>query len=324
MTDAQNQIIDLLGDIHAAQSPGGAASFASLTGNPSDNTALGSALDAKQTEAEVQALIAGEVGVTIARGGYALIVSESDTTVLTAASKRIQRVTGTEVQDVQFPVTSTLYLGYDFLFINRSTQPITLKSSGGNTILVVPGGAMAQAVCVALTGTTASSWIAEQISDFAALDSPAFINNPTAPTQSAGDNSTKLATTSYVATEIATNVGAATYSPGTSAEVNLDTPPTASLAQYLRVGTVVTVSGSVAIDITATGTPTSFRLTLPPGLTSNFTDEDQAGGTASSSSVAGQAVAIKARNGGDVLFEWVSVGTAAQTLYYSFTYQIIP
>jgi len=33
---------------------------------------------------------------------------------------------------------------------------------------------------------------------YAPIDSPAFTNNPTAPTQTAGDNSTKLATTAYV------------------------------------------------------------------------------------------------------------------------------
>lgn len=61
MTDAQKEIIDLLGDIKAAQGGGGAASFASLTGNPSDNAALGLALDAKQSEAEVQTIADAKV-----------------------------------------------------------------------------------------------------------------------------------------------------------------------------------------------------------------------------------------------------------------------
>lgn len=45
--------------------------------------------------------------------------------------------------------------------------------------------------------------------EVAELDSPALINNPTAPTQSAGDNSTKLATTAYADTSSAAAQSAA-------------------------------------------------------------------------------------------------------------------
>lgn len=44
----------------------------------------------------------------------------------------------------------------------------------------------------------ATSVIQTQLNAKAALDSPAFTNNPTAPTQTAGNNSTILATTAYV------------------------------------------------------------------------------------------------------------------------------
>jgi len=40
------------------------------------------------------------------------------------------------------------------------------------------------------------------LSGYAPLDSPHFINDPTAPTQAPGDASTKLATTAYVTTAI--------------------------------------------------------------------------------------------------------------------------
>jgi len=45
---------------------------------------------------------------------------------------------------------------------------------------------------------------AQVVATYAPLASPALTGNPTAPTQSGGDNSTKLATTQYVATAVAT------------------------------------------------------------------------------------------------------------------------
>lgn len=56
----------------------------------------------------------------------------------------------------------------------------------------------------------------------ATLDSPTFTNNPTAPTQSAGNNSTKLATTAFTQQEIA-NSFAARISTDTSLSANSDT-----------------------------------------------------------------------------------------------------
>lgn len=61
MKQADREIIEQLNRIYDAQAAGGGASFASLTGSPEDNAALGSALDAKQSEAEVQAIADAKV-----------------------------------------------------------------------------------------------------------------------------------------------------------------------------------------------------------------------------------------------------------------------
>jgi hypothetical protein len=94
--------------------------------------------------------------------------------------------------------------------------------------------------------------------------SPAFLGNPTAPTQSAGDNSTKLATTAY-ADRIAQGVGSpntqtgnytlALADAGKTVEQNLGTattvtvPPNSSVA--FPIGTIIEVArygaGTVAI-----------------------------------------------------------------------------
>lgn len=44
-------------------------------------------------------------------------------------------------------------------------------------------------------------------SGYALLNSPTFIGTPTAPTQTSGDNSTKIATTAFVQGEISTQLG---------------------------------------------------------------------------------------------------------------------
>lgn len=204
MTDAQKEIINLLGDIKAAQG-GGAVGVTSVSGTAPIASSGGAtpaiSIDPATPSDPGSMSAADKTKLDGLRGGYSTTVTDDGITTLTAASNRIQRASGFATQTFELPVTSTLYQGFDFLFINRSTGEITLTSSGGNTVLVVPSGAMAVAICVSTSGTSAASWASEQISDYAPLSSPAFTDNPTAPTKAPGDNSTKLATTEYVDAE---------------------------------------------------------------------------------------------------------------------------
>jgi len=93
-------------------------------------------------------------------------------------------------------------------------------------------------------------------------------------------------------------------------------------AQYLRVGNTVTVSGRVDITPTAGAASTQFRLTIP--VASNFGFAYHAGGTFAASNVASVSGAVSSDSGTDeALFTFVSTGTAALTMWYSYTYQII-
>lgn len=110
---------------------------------------------------------------------------------------------------------------------------------------------------------------AHTIADAAApLASPAFTGNPTAPTQSAGNNSTRLATTAYVDTAVSTansvvtaNTQTASYvlvlsDAGKVIEMNvasgntLTVPPNSSVA--FPVGTVIEVYQMGAGQVTLT------------------------------------------------------------------------
>lgn len=111
-----------------------------------------------------------------------------------------------------------------------------------------------------------------------------------------------------------------TYTPTLSNTTNLDAS-TAYTCQYLRVGSVVTVSGKVSIDPTAAGL-VELGITLP--IASNFTAQEQLGGSGSFSTIGSRSAAILADTTNDrALLSYVGTDTTNQPLYFTFTYQII-
>lgn len=90
--------------------------------------------------------------------GYTTTATAAGTTVLTVASNSYQYFTGTTTQTITMPVTSTLELGRTFVFVNNSTGAVTVNSSGGNAIVVLPGSTSAWVTCILLSGTSAASW----------------------------------------------------------------------------------------------------------------------------------------------------------------------
>jgi len=74
---------------------------------------------------------------------------------------------------------------------------------------------------------------ASALSTYAPLASPALTGNPTAPTQSAGDNSTKIATTAYVDATATVGSGASKQSAVIFTDVNSSSAGAIDLAQHL-------------------------------------------------------------------------------------------
>lgn len=103
------------------------------------------------------------------------------------------------------------------------------------------------------------------------LASPALTGNPTAPTQTAGNNSTRLATTAFVGTAIANAVpvlASGTYSPTLSQVTGYTGLGTVGTFRYQRVGDIVHVAGSVSYS-SASGTFRGFDFTLPIAAEAN-------------------------------------------------------
>jgi hypothetical protein len=118
----------------------------------------------------------------------------------------------------------------------------------------------------------------------------------------------------------ATNVLSGTYTP-TLTNVANTSSLTAFSCQYLRVGSVVTVSGKLTLDPVAGATLTQIGISLP--IASDFATNEQCGGVGSSGLVtaAGAIYADTANNRAEFIHN--SVGTAAYDVYFSFTYLIV-
>lgn len=91
--------------------------------------------------------------------GLQIITTAAGTTTLTVNSPPQTRFIGTDVQNVALPVVSTLpQIGVSYAVINDSSDVITVNSSGANLVQDIAPGANAVFMCIALTGTDATSW----------------------------------------------------------------------------------------------------------------------------------------------------------------------
>lgn len=110
------------------------------------------------------------------------------------------------------------------------------------------------------------------------------------------------------------------YTPTLTGVTNV-AASTAFQCQYLRVGSVVTVSGKVSVDPTATGL-VQLGISLP--VPSNIGAAEDCGGTAFASGIAGQGAAIlgdAANNRAEM--DWIAVDVSNQAMFFSFAYRII-
>lgn len=163
-------------------------------------------------------------------------------------------------------------------------------SYDGTQFQIIGGGA--QPLDATLTALAALSWSASsQVPTFTAADTVSL-----------------------------TTVISGTYTPTATNTTNI-AASTPALAQYIRVGSVVTVSGEVSIDPTATG-DIVLGLSLP--IASNIGANSDVAGTAATSSAAGYGVMVgDAANDRAQLSGNATVDAVLRTWRYTYTYRII-
>lgn len=149
----------------------------------------------------------------------------------------------------------------------------------------------------------------------------AFTSTPTFPTASAGDNSTKGATTAWVRTHVASAASSGAYTPTVSANSNVFTLGP-NFGYWMRTGNIVTVSVRIPTAPTAGALSyCSFEFTLP--VASNITGIEQIAGTGSTSggfAVDAMLVQGVVTNPGRVKVSWLSSngGTGFAGVTYSY------
>jgi hypothetical protein len=116
----------------------------------------------------------------------------------------------------------------------------------------------------------------------------------------------------------ADNIKSGTYTP-TAVNISNTSARSAYLAQYMRIGNVVTVSGQALITTVATGA-TEISLTLP--ISSTFASSIQASGTANNDGTAGIITSISSTT--TVSLKFTSPGALSLYLFvYQYSYQVI-
>lgn len=150
--------------------------------------------------------------------------------------------------------------------------------------------------------------------------SPA-LSSPTATTQASTDSSTKVATTAFVAAYAPSG----TYTPTLTGTVNVSST-TAFACTYIRVGSIVTVSGFFQVTPTAATSATSLRISLP--VASAFATGNEAAGVAvrsgnlASQNIAGVISANAATDDVSLLF-FCDADNASRSWLFHFQYQVI-
>ena len=135
-----------------------------------------------------QDIVASGAGAitTFTKGGLTTTVSSATPIVLTAASNRIQIVTGTATQAITLPVVATAPAsnGYSWEIHNDSTLATTVSTSGGNLLASVASGSWGIATIVNTgggTGTASWNWGFGLAAGLPVMDNNATPTYATAP-----------------------------------------------------------------------------------------------------------------------------------------------
>jgi hypothetical protein len=146
---------------------------------------------------------------------------------------------------------------------------------------------------------------------------PGLPSGTTATTQSSTDNTTKVATTAFVQSIVASGIYTPTITNGANVTSN-----SSAQAHYVKSGSEVSVDGSVTITPTLATTSTDFQISIPIG-TNTFSNGIQGtglGGTKFTDPV--KPWIISTVSATTVTVTFTPAGTGGQVIYFHFVYTI--
>lgn len=207
----------------SAVSTANSASSLATTANNTANTALSTANSASSTAGT--ALSTANTAATNASAAVTTANSASSTanTASTNASNAVSTANNalSVANGIDAKATTAL---------TNSTNAVNTANAASSTANAIDGKAQTAldnstaAVSTANAASTTANNAAAAVAGKADLASPAFTGNPTAPTQTAGDNDTSIATTAFVQTAIAGKADLA--SPTFTGDPKAPTPAT--------------------------------------------------------------------------------------------------
>lgn len=264
---------------------GGGGAWGSITGTLADQTDLQAALDGKSAtgHTHAQSDVTGLTAALAGKSDTGHTHAQSDVTGLTAAlagkSDTGHTHTASQVTDFDTEVSNNTDVAANTAARHTHANSAVLAATTASFLVAdetkldgIAAGATANSSDATLlaranhTGTQLASTISDfntaadarvvaGITGKADLASPAFTGNPTAPTPSAGDNDTSIATTAFVhATR------------GQYVSVNAQTGTTYTPA-LTDVGALVTLSNTSAITVTL---PQDSSVAFPVGSRVDF------------------------------------------------------
>jgi hypothetical protein len=232
---------------------------------------------------------------------------------LLTALNATQLTTGT-VPDARFPATLPALSGANLTALNATNLasgtvpdarfPATLPAVSGANLTALNGSNVASGtIALARGGTNA---------DLSATGGASQVLKQT----SAG---AAVSVAQLASTDLSDVVSGA-YVPTLTNVANLDAS-TAYSSQYVRIGSVVMVSGRVDVDPTA-AVATQLGISLP--IASNLANPNECAGTAFASGIAGQGAAIRGDAANDrAEMVWIAADLTNQPMFWSFCYRII-
>lgn len=236
-------------------------------------------------------------------------IASAATVDLGAAVGRIVDVTGSTT------VTSFGTTSAGIWRIVRFTGALTLTHNGTN--LILPGAAnitTAAGDCLVAVSLGSGNWVVTQYQKASGL-------SPVLEIPSQTGNSGKVLTTNGTAASWGDVIASGTWTPTVSSTTNVSSS-TPRLCKYIRVGSIVHVSGSITFTPSSDGIGVVMELSLPVATT--FSTGFEAQGTVTNyvnDTLYGSGV-IQADTSGTLLVNLPSSGTGTQTLYFSGAYAI--
>lgn len=186
-----------------------------------------------------------------------------------------------------------------------ATANKVLLSDGTNYVLSTPTFPNASATTGKIIISDGTNWIA---------------STPTYPSVAGTSGNVLTSDGTNWLSSTPTVVSSGTYTPTLTNTSNVSSS-TAYSSQYMRVGSVVTVSGRVDITPTLTLTNTNLGMSLP--IPSDFANLNEGCGTANCNSLLSSAAIFADATNNNVSVVFLSQATGAEAFFYTFTYRII-